>query len=606
MRQLGARLPVPPEETDVVDTPQRVPPARPADRPVPAAPSETEAPQRGPYPVERHRIEPQRVDSSPAAMPAPPPPQPRQTESADVRWENDGTEVNRGAQAENDPWVKDTLAKLDAVNPARQGADPAGHAANPGGHSVNSAGGADNTTASATDHAGQADSAAVLPDSPAARWAEFHDFRRPEPGRGGRLNFESMLQQDDQSWVRPSMRQEREHHFPFLTLAVPGIAAILAVGALLWSGSLRDRVRQQDAAMNALQEQNHKLADTLAQMNVDQKTASALEGNSDVPRSPADAQNDPNVTPSAPQQSAQQAATPAETAQPADAESQPGSDNGAAGQSNREPENRDAGNRGAGNRQGVSTPPPIGQRGRTPRQQSGSRNRPVEAAYTPELVPPYPTHFQPQNVAANAAASQPVPSAGVSNGSSSPSSGTTSEQPTSPRTAQATPPSYVAPVSVSSSARASAPQPSGSQTGVSQPAKPNIGRGAAPPPTASPAPPATSYNATADGSYVSPLAQNIETVEGLQRHSPVPLREFHADEGRFAKVAPGLGVSVRHPDPRRGTYALVIDEGGKHYQVTGHVNSPLTLSDSVAHREYTLVVLHIDNQQVYGYLRPMQ
>ncbi|MFL6426992.1 MAG: hypothetical protein ACJ71S_02025 [Acidobacteriaceae bacterium] len=595
MRQLGARLPVPPEETDVVETPQSVPSARPADRSVPHAPSETEAPQAEPYPVERHRIEPQRVDSGPAVTP-PPPAHPRQTEPTGVRSEKDWAERPHGAQADN---------------PVQQAANPAGRAANRAGHAVDSARVADNAAASAAYRARLADSAASLPDSPAARWAEFHDFRRPEPGRGGRLNFESMLQQDDQSWVRPRMRQEREHHFPFLTLAVPGIAAILAVGALLWSGSLRDRVRQQDAAMNALQEQNHKLADTLAQMNVDQKTTSALDGNADLPHAPVDAQNDANGATAASQQSPQQPTTPATSPQPSEAESQPTSDSGAAGTPVAKQSNGETKNRGAGNRQGVSTPPPMGQGGRTPRQQNGSRNRPVDAAYTPELVPPYPTHFQPQNVAANAAASQPVPSAGVSNGSSPPSSGTTSSgtttgQGTSTRTGQAAPSSYVPPVSVPSSPRASVPQPSGSQTGVTQLAKSNVGRGAAPPPAASPAPPATSYNATADGSYVSPLAQNIETVEGLQRHSPVPLREFHADQGRIAKVTPNLGVSVRRPDPRRGTYALVVDEGGKHYQVTGQVNSPLTLSDSAAHREYTLVVLHIDNQQVYGYLRPMQ
>ena len=75
--------------------------------------------------------------------------------------------------------------------------------------------------------------------------------------------------------------------FSFLTLAVPGIAAILAVGALLWSGSLRDRVHQQDAAMGALQEQNQKLADTLAQMSVEQKASSALNANADSPNPPA-------------------------------------------------------------------------------------------------------------------------------------------------------------------------------------------------------------------------------------------------------------------------------------------------------------------------------
>ena len=70
--------------------------------------------------------------------------------------------------------------------------------------------------------------------------------------------------------------REPEHRSSFLKIAVPGIAAILSVGALLWSGSLRDRVLRQDAEMTALQEQNRKLADTLAKMNVDQKVIGAL------------------------------------------------------------------------------------------------------------------------------------------------------------------------------------------------------------------------------------------------------------------------------------------------------------------------------------------
>lgn len=134
--------------------------------------------------------------------------------------------------------------------------------------------------------------------------------------------------------------------------------------------------------------------------------------------------------------------------------------------------------------------------------------------------------------------------------------------------------------------------------------KPNVGRSA---PSSAPDNAAVStYNATADGSYASPLAQNIEAVEGLQRHSQVPLREFHADAGRIAKVTPSLGVSVRHPDPGHGTYALLVNEGGNQYQLAGRVNSPLTLTDTATHREYALVVLRVDDRQVYGYVRPMQ
>ncbi|HEX4581737.1 MAG TPA: hypothetical protein VH139_06735, partial [Acidobacteriaceae bacterium] len=400
MRQLGARLPVaPPAETDIVETPQSVPPARPADRPAAPVPLETEVPQTERYPVERHRIEPQRMESGPAATPPPPPAQPRQTEPANVGLEKNGAEVNRGAQAENDPWVKDTLAKLDAVNPVRQTANPAEQAANGAGYAVNPAEQANNAAASAAYPAGHVDDAAASVDSPAARWAEFHDFRQLEPGRGSRLNLQPMLQpQEDQLWVRPRVQREREHHFPFLTLAVPGFAATLAVGALLWSGSLRDRVHQQDAAMNALQEQNQKLADTLAQMNVDQKATSALNGSSDSTNTPAGdaaqkdaAQKDENGVPSLQQQSVppatQQATASTAMEQPEPASPQSANLAGASvqRQSAREP----------GNRQGVSTPPPVGQ---SSRQQNGRYRAPVQTGYKPELVPPYPTTFQPQNV----------------------------------------------------------------------------------------------------------------------------------------------------------------------------------------------------------------
>jgi hypothetical protein len=104
---------------------------------------------------------------------------------------------------------------------------------------------------------------------------------------------------------------------------------------------------------------------------------------------------------------------------------------------------------------------------------------------------------------------------------------------------------------------------------------------------------------------VSPLAQNIEAVEELQRRSTVPLREFHAQSGIATHVAAGLGLSVR-PDPARGTYTLVVNQSGGSYQLGGQMNRPLAFSDNVTHREYELVVLRIASGEVYGYLRPMQ
>ena len=86
----------------------------------------------------------------------------------------------------------------------------------------------------------------------------------------------------------------------------------------------------------------------------------------------------------------------------------------------------------------------------------------------------------------------------------------------------------------------------------------------------------------------------------------MPLREFHVYQGRLTKLTPALELSVRRPDQGHGTYALLVDENGKHYQLPGQVNTPLTFTDNKTHREYALVVLHIADGQVYGYVRPMQ
>jgi hypothetical protein len=370
---------------------------------------------------------------------------------------------------------------------------------------------------------------------------------------------------------------------------VPGIAAILAVGALLWSGSLRERVHQQDAAMGALQEQNHKLANTLAQMTVEQEASSAPNANADAPSSPA-----PNAADGAASGPPQPAPPVGQSVQPGQTGSQSANESGAASrpvqrESARQPENR----------QGVSTPPPVGQAGRSFTQQSGSRYRPpAQTGYAPEIVPPYPTLFKAENAAADAASSQPVPNAGTYHPPlpAANVTGSSRASQTTAKTAQATQ-SYVQP---------SVPQSSLPQASATRPpaATPGVSHGA--PASNSAPPPADSFNATSNGSYSSALAENIETVEGLQRHSPVPLREFHVYEGRLTKLTPVLGLSVRRPDQGHGTYALVVDENGKHYQLPGQVDSPLTFTDNTTHREYALVVLHIVDGQVYGYVRPMQ
>lgn len=118
------------------------------------------------------------------------------------------------------------------------------------------------------------------------------------------------------------------------------------------------------------------------------------------------------------------------------------------------------------------------------------------------------------------------------------------------------------------------------------------------------APASIPYSATANGQFVSPLAQNIEAVEALQRQSPLPLKEFHARAGVAAKATPNVRLAVQQADPSRGTYALVVEQGGSSNQLRGTVNRPVVFTDNATHRQYELVVLSIANQLVYGYVRP--
>jgi hypothetical protein len=95
-------------------------------------------------------------------------------------------------------------------------------------------------------------------------------------------------------------------------------------------------------------------------------------------------------------------------------------------------------------------------------------------------------------------------------------------------------------------------------------------------------------------------------VEGLQRHSPVQLKEFHARAGASTPATPNVQLSVQNPDPGRGSYTLVVDERGSSHQLRGQVNHPLAFTDTATRRVYALVVLSIADQQVYGYVRATQ
>jgi hypothetical protein len=312
------------------------------------------------------------------------------------------------------------------------------------------------------------------------------------------------------------------------------------------------RVKQPDAAMIALQEQNRKLADALAERSV---------------KPPADATSAPQNGAVLQQPTTAQEEHPAQSGQPGLPVHRP---------------NR------SGRLQGVSVPPPTqspvhGQR-RSSTPQKGSYDRP------PEIVPPYPTLAQSHNTGANAAGSQPAPNA-------------------SAYRAPFTPGAYQQPVPAAGAAHPGMSPGTTSRTAVPPPAA-----------VAKPSSPSTANNSSGPaltvsngtqydagiGSYANLLAQNIETVEGLQRHSAVQLREFHARAGVPTQATRTVRLSVQHPDQSSGSYALVVAEGGSSYQLRGEVNVPLTFADIATHRRYGLVILSIAGQQVYGYVRAMQ
>ncbi len=394
------------------------------------------------------------------------------------------------------------------------------------------------------------------------RWAEFHDFRRLEPGREGRISLEALPPPPLAPRGLLSADREPEHRSSFLTIAVPGIAAILAVGALLWSGSLRDRVLRQDAQMTALQQQNRKLADALAQMNVDQKVVGALNASGSAPTNAAD---QPTQNP------ASQPAEPTQTPTPSGNDSAQVANAGAAAPAPNTVASPGQAASSAGKREGVSVPPSL---------QSSAQRRgahpPVDTGYHPEIVPPYPTVSKTQKATPGASSSPPPAQQTDRAPSAVNSSASTAASSTIPMRMQ----------------HPSAPaQPSASGTNPA----PSYGVGSSP-----------TYSATGNGVYASALAQNIEAVEGLQRQSQVPLREFHARDGVQTKVTPGLFVTVRSPDQAHGTYALMVNGSAGNYQLRGYINGPLGFVDNATHRGYQLVILRIAGEEVYGYIRPVR
>lgn len=382
--------------------------------------------------------------------------------------------------------------------------------------------------------------ARVEPNLASGRWEELGELPRLEQGHGSRANLEPMPWPPQVGWATD---QEQERRSSSFAIVVTVIAAILAIGAILWSGLLRERMRNQDAAMSALQEQNHKLTDALEQEEKAGDTSKPDQAA--AKRQPANAPNS-QVNASQPKTPSQSSAQPQQEKSAQQSAPAGASDSGKPAQS-------------AQKREGVSVPPPA-----QPAASSRGSHGTVDANYHPEIVPPYPTSSQLASTMNQPAQSYraPVPINGSNSASAAPA--------TNARTSQA----------------ASAPQPGAMRSS-----------------SVSSAP---TYNSASNASYANALTQNIETVQTLQRQSTVPLREFHAQDGVPVKVTPGLTVAMQSPDPTRGTYILVVNGVGTSYQLQGRINSPLALTDNVTHKSYQLLILHLAGGQAYGYLRPAQ
>jgi hypothetical protein len=385
--------------------------------------------------------------------------------------------------------------------------------------------------------------------APLGRWEEFHEPRGLKPVTGDRIHVEPVLSPQGFSSRLLTADLEREPRSSFLILAVLGIGVALVVGALWWRGWIPTRMKQRDAEMSALQEQNRKLADKLSQMKPPADATSAPQ-NSAVLQQPKTAQEE----------------HPAQSGHPGLPVHRPSQ---------------------SGRLQGVSIPPPMqspvrGQRRSMP--QKGSLYD-----HPPEIVPPYPTLAQSQNTGANAGGSQSVPN-------------------TSGYREPFTPGAYQQSVQVAGAAHPGMSPGTTSRTVA--PPTPAAPRLQTPSAVSNSTPAPTSSNATqydaGIGSYANLLAQNIEAVEGLQRHSAVQLREFHARAGVPTQATPTVRLSVQHPDQSSGSYAVVVAEGGSSYQLRGEVNVSLAFADAATHRQYGLVILSIAGQQVYGYVRAMQ
>ncbi len=100
----------------------------------------------------------------------------------------------------------------------------------------------------------------------------------------------------------------------------------------------------------------------------------------------------------------------------------------------------------------------------------------------------------------------------------------------------------------------------------------------------------------------NPLAENIQRVAALQRHTSVPLTEFHVAAGSLTRPFPDTGIEARKLDPKHGTFRLLVVGSDSRSEQKGTVFEPMPVVDQSTGRHYRLTITNIQNNQLYGYL----
>lgn len=391
-------------------------------------------------------------------------------------------------------------------------------------------------------------------------------------------------------WPGP-YKKERSRANP-LTILLSIAALLLAIGGLYWISSMQEDLAHQRNSILTLEQQNQRLAAQAEETATDARAASEALMEREGLKQPGQAAHAASQAPPRPtEQPASKvensAKTPSAPVRPAPLTT-------------------------------PATKPGLRTASRTPASQPNKRVPAPESSNAYEPV----VHIYPR--ATSPATTPPPLTSSGRTGISVPPAPAMHSQPsaTAPAPRSAAPlvsrPAATPPARVDTQAHiaSSTPAPPASgraansavKTGMfgsPAPATPRDARN--PAPAAAPAPvsatreyPITIAHPAAE--HTNPLAENIARVAALQRHTPVPLREFHVAAGSVTKPFPDTGIEVRKLDPKHGTFRLTVVGSDSRSEQKGTVFEPLPVVDQTTGRHYRLTVTNIQNNQIYGYL----